>query len=241
MSVQVVRDGKLWMGGYDLSGDMNAIALGAGAELKDATVLNDLSRRRRGGLKTTALTLNGFWNGGTGGVDDALFSNIGQSDVPITVGLLTGAEGERADFFKALLGEYKPGAQVGEMFAFEVTGDDSGGDGIVGGRILVNGTKTLDGNGTGYQLGAVSATQRLFAALHVTAFSGFSSAVIKVQSDDNSGFTTAADRITFTTVAGVTSEYASPVAGPITDDYWRVTWDVTGTGSISFVCPVGIQ
>lgn len=240
MAAQIIRDGKLWLDKYNLSGDMNAIALGAMSELKDGTVLGDLSRRRRAGLDALALTLAGFWNGGAGNVDEVLFGNIAVADVPLTVGQPTGAEGDTAFFFKALLGEYKPGAAVGDMFGFQVTGDDSGGDGLIRGTLMNVAARTTTGTGTIVQLGAVSALQKLYAALHVVAYSGLTNAIIKVQSAATGGFGSPTDRITFTTVTGLTSEYKS-LAGAITDAFWRVTWTLTGVGSITFIAPVGIQ
>lgn len=241
MAAQIIRDGKLWLDKYNLSGDMNAIALATLNELKDATVLGDLARRRRAGLDGLAVTLAGFWNGGTGNVDDVLFGDIAVPDVPLTVGQPTGAEGDSAFFFKAILGEYKPGAAVGEMLGFQVTGDDSGGDGLIRGTILHNAARTVTGTGTIFQLGALGALpQKLYAALHVIAYAGLTNAVIKLQSAALVGFGSPTDRIIFTTVAGLTSQYAS-LAGAITDQFWRVTWTLTGVGSLTFVAPVGIQ
>ena len=59
-----------------------------------------------------------------------------------------------------------------------------------------------------------------------------------MQSDDNSGFTSATNRITFTQATGVTSELLS-VAGAITDDYWRLSYTIVG-GSFTFAVALGI-
>lgn len=95
--------------------------------------------------------------------------------------------------------------------------------------------RTTTGNGTAVAQAGPSATQSLYAALHVTAYSGLTNVVFKVQSDDNSGFSSATDRITFTTVTGTTSEWKSVAGDFSSETHLRPTWTVTGTGSVSFV------
>jgi hypothetical protein len=100
--------------------------------------------------------------------------------------------------------------------------------------------RTADGNGTAVALAGPSSSQRLFAALHVYAYSGLTNVVFKVQSDNASGMSSATDRITFATVTGVGSEWASVAGDFSTETHLRVTWDVTGSGSVTFACAVGV-
>jgi hypothetical protein len=75
------------------------------------------------------------------------------------------------------------------------------------------------------------------------AFGGTSPTLdVIVQSDDASGFPSATNRITFTQATGFTAEYATPVAGAITDDWWRVNFTIGGTASpnFTFICVIGI-
>lgn len=241
MAVQIIKDAKLWLGGYDLSGDMNALALTYGAELQDDTVLGDDTRSRMGGLRTLTFQHEGFWNGGAEAVDEVLFGRIGVKDEVMTVGPETGADGEIAFATRIVGGEYSPGGAVGEMLAFSVSGE--GRDAFVRGTVMHNAQRTAGGNGVARQLGAASAGQRLYAALHVIAAAGTSPTLdVTVESDDAQGFTTPTTRVTFAQATGVGAQWASPVAGPIADDWWRVSWTIGGTGpSFSFVVLVGIQ
>lgn len=245
MSTQIIQNAKLWFDGYDLSGDMNSLSLSYGAELQDATVLGDASRRRRAGLKTVSFSHIGFWNGGAGGVDDALFSEIGVNDVPMTIAPLTGVEGELAYLFNAEAASYAPGGQVGQMFKFTVTGETSDGRGLVRGTIGRRATDTVTANGTIMNLGAVGSTQKLYAALHVfdTVAGSSPTLDVKIQSAALVGFGSPTDRITFTQKTAKGSQYATPVAGAITDAYWRVAVTIGGTGGPSFPLAVviGIQ
>ena len=55
-----------------------------------------------------------------------------------------------------------------------------------------------------------------------------------VESDDNSGFTSATTRLTATQVTTSTTSESLEVAGAITDDYFRVNFTIAGSGSPSF-------
>jgi hypothetical protein len=74
-------------------------------------------------------------------------------------------------------------------------------------------------------------THGMMAALHVTAFSGFSGVVIKVQhSTDNSVW---ADLATFTTVTAIGAQRVAVANGTTVNRYLRASIDVTGSGSIT--------
>jgi hypothetical protein len=89
--------------------------------------------------------------------------------------------------------------------------------------------ETVDGNSTGVDNLASSAGGAV-ASLHVTAYSGFTNVVFKVQhSVDNSVWT---DLITFTTITAVGAELKR-FTGTV-NRYLRGFWDVTGSGSVTF-------
>lgn len=238
----VIKDGKVYLAGYDLSGDVNAAAIDYSADAIDVTCLGDDTHVRLGGIKTVTAQVEGYYNGGAD-KDKILVDRIGTADVPLTICPENANEGSRAYFFRAMLASYGLSGSIGDALAFTVSAEPTNGE-LVQGTILLNSTETATGSGTGQQLGAVSAAQQLFAALHViTVADAGATLTVKVQSDDNSGFTSATDRITFTGVSAIGSEYATPVSGAITDDYWRVVWTISGgtSPSFTFIVPVGIQ
>lgn len=240
MATLVLTNGKLYAGAYDFSGDLNSIALDYAAEMLDRTVFGDTTRRSKGGLKTVELSAGGLWDTeNTNDPDPIIFTNIGVADTPVTAAA-EGAEGDIGYSFKAALAQYAPAAAVGELLAFEVTASATGL--LVRGTVMHTNTRTSSANGTGRQLGAVSATQKVYAALHVVEASGTSPTLTaNIQSDDNSGFTSAENRITFTQATGITSEWKE-LAGAITDDWWRITWLIGGTNpSFRFIVLVAIQ
>jgi hypothetical protein len=92
--------------------------------------------------------------------------------------------------------------------------------------------ETADGNGTSIDRGAGS-TNGAVAALHVTAYSGLTSAAIKIQhSTDNSSWS---DLTSFTTATAVGWEHKVVAAGTTVSRYVRTVTDVTGTGSVTFL------
>lgn len=76
-------------------------------------------------------------------------------------------------------------------------------------------------------------THGAVVAMHVTAYSGFTGVVVKVQhSVDN---VTYADLATFTNVTGKTQELVRVANGTTVNRYLRTSVDVTGSGSVTLL------
>lgn len=235
-----------YMGQIDLTSNLIAVAGEYGAELQDNTVFGNTSRSKAGGFKTVKLNFEGYWEAIN--PDLRLFRAVSQTDtnIPVTVASNGSTEGDVAHSFLANFASYSPGGSLGEMMKFSAEAEASGGDtGLIKGYIMQNGTETTSTNTTGVQLGAVGAGQKLYMALHVLpTVSGTSPTLdVTVESDDNSGFTSATTRGTFTQATAETSEWLTPVSGAITDDWWRIAWTIGGTDTptFPFVVFVGIQ
>ena len=241
MAIAVLKNQKLWFGGYDFTGVMNALALESGVELQDGTVFGDAGRRRLAGLKSVIANHEGYFDAVP--VDKPLAAAIGLVDQPMSFGPVDGIEGSLAYTFAAIVGEYSPGGAVGSMFAFSVSAEGSDGSELIRGTLMHNAARTATAQGTARQLGAVAAGQKLYAALHVIAVAGTTPTLdVKVQSDDAEGFASAVDRITFAQKTAIGGAWASPVPGAITDDWWRIVWTIGGgSPSFTFVVVVGIQ
>lgn len=244
MPPQVLTDARIWVDAWHLSGDMNKLALNYSAELQEATTfLNSGGKARKGGLKTTALALEGYWSGGTDLVDEVLFGKVGLVGIPITIAPSTGLAGDDAFSFLAGVASYSPGASVGEMLKFSLDAESSD-DALISGLLLRNSVEAGAANGAAFNAGLVGSGQKLWAALHVLAIAGGGTWTFKVQSDDAGGFGSPIDRITFGAVTVKGSQWATPVPGPIaSDNQWRATWSVAGGSgnSITFVVFMGIQ
>jgi hypothetical protein len=237
-SPQVLSNAKLWINGFDFSGDHNALALKYGADIVDATVLSQTTRSRLPGLQFFSFQHEGLWSGGAGNIDDAIFNsafalqNTEMSIDPQTGG---GIEGDLAYTGQVNLSKYEPGAKIGDALAFSVSGDSDGAP-LVRGTLLANRTVVATGNGSVFQLGAVLTGQLAYAALHVLApVAGTTPTLnVKVQSAALVGFGSPVDRIIFAQASASGSQWGAPAVGPITDQFWRVTYTVGGTGGPSF-------
>lgn len=240
MAKEIALNRKLWLDGFDLSGDLNAIALEYGARIVDVTTFAETTEIGLPGLKTVAFNLQGLFEGGADLVDDVLFARIGAQKNVLSIGQ-NGTEGAIVFSLESILAQYTPGAAVGEAFAFSVSGGAVGR--LVRATLVKNGTETATGAGTAFQLGAVVAPARLYAALHVIAASGTTPTLdVTVESDDAAPFATPITRITFAQKTAIGAEWATPIVGPITDDFWRAAWTIGGASpSFTFVVVVGIQ
>jgi hypothetical protein len=180
------------------------------------------------GLLNGAVTLRGYLDTDAGVYSEAIAAS-GVDDGVLTTILPAGLTlGYSALIAVQDLSSFEIPAQVTDPVQMTVTGQPN--DGVDMGVCLhVLSAETADGDGASVD-NAASSAGGVVASLHVTAFSGFSGAVIKVQhSTDDAVW---ADLVTFTTVAATTSERIK-VTGTV-NQYLRATWDVTGTGSVTF-------
>lgn len=222
---------KAYVAQFDLSGDVNAIALQYAADTPDVTNFGSGGTRERiGGLKTVDMQLEGFWDGATDRVDQAMFPKVGLADQLITVAPDTAAEGARAFAFLSAISKYAPGALVGEAFKFSLSGEASSSP-LVGGAILHNATRTANGNGTAIGLGAQPAGRRIFLGVHLLALTGGGALDVALDSDDNAGMSSPTLSIVGTgpqsTVGGFLA--VQPTLQPGSETWWRVRWVLTGT------------
>ena len=193
------------------------------------------------GLKTATLEAELMADFVALGLDETLQGYFATADVPQSLSIGS-ADGSVTYFGRTLATSYTPvqGAP-GELAMAALSSKTSTGPLVRGLRIFPPSTSvTATANGTGRQLGALSASQTLYAAMHVLDRTGTLSMTLKIQSDDNAGFTTPTDRITsFTAATGRTYQWGS-VAGAVTDTYWRAVLTCTGSGTMSVGVSAGI-
>ncbi|MFA5866918.1 MAG: hypothetical protein WC891_03015 [Actinomycetota bacterium] len=241
-SPYVLKNCKLYVGGFNLSGDMSKMAVSSGRDAKDKTVFTLSTKISEPGLFENGFSHEGFWQAGDNPdlIDHILWDKMGLADQVMTVCPTDGAQGDPAFVMKTLQAQYAPGASVGEMFNFKVAGK---GDDLVRATVMETGAKTVTGNGTARNLGAVSASQKLYCAMHVTAVSGTTPTLnVVIESDDAEAFTTPITRATFTQVTAISAEMLAAVVGPITDTWFRAKCTIAGTTpSFTVLITVGIQ
>lgn len=241
MAKFVFNDGKAFAGGYDLSSHVTSVNLEITAEDLDATTINSGGfRTRLGGLKDSSLQMDGFYEAGANKPDALLGASIGNELLVTTVP--DAGVGNTAYFMKSRLFSHQIFGSIGEIAPFSISKSQSS-DVVVQGKVQVDGDLTATGNSTGVQLGAVGATEKCYVGIHCYGVSGTSTPTVtfKLQSDDNSSFTSPTDRITFTGITAIGSDFQS-VAGAITDQYWRLNYTISGTNpSFSIHATIGIE
>lgn len=244
MASIVYQNCRMFMGGYELSGIANMIGVDYEAEMLDATPFGQGTRINKPGLKVVSMRGSGFWDSELTGTnyDSVLHGRIGAAKEVVSMAPEGAAVGDTVFFVEGVNGAYNPiSGAVGELIGFEID-LRSQTRALVRGKLGYTGTATASGNGSSVQLGALTATQRLFAALHVVDPAGTTPTLtVKIQSDNATGFPSATDQITFTQVTTTAGAQWGSVAGPITDDWWRVNLTIAGTSpSYKVFCSFGI-
>ena len=243
MAVQFWKDMSILVGDQELAGTGKSVNLATNVAELDATPLNSTGWRTLvGGLKSGSVDIELMSDFAADGPDAAAWSNLGDASIPHSV-VTNSADGSVAYTFNGIaLTHSTLEGSVGDLSMSRISGASASSP-VIRGQLIHPGSavRTASGSGTGQQHGDVIAGKSLHAALHVIGASGTTPTLdVKVQSDDNSGFSSPTDRITFTQATGTTAQFAS-VAGAITDDYWRVAFTIGGTTpSFSFAVVIGI-
>ncbi|MEU3563516.1 hypothetical protein [Kitasatospora sp. NPDC006786] len=243
MAAQVLTEVRLFTGGADLTGVSNKVELSAEVEEKDRTTYGGGGWKRvQGGLGTSKVTAEGFWEAGADDlVDDATWAQFG-AIVPWTVAPHLATVGSLAYLTQALRTDYTLGGTVGDLAPWTAGGSGTGA--MARGQIAhPPGTaRSSSGAGTALQLGPVPDGRRLYATLHVLSAAGTTPALtVRIESDDSAAFTDPTTRAVFTAATGLGGQ-ALAVPAPVTDTWWRIAWTVAGTGpSFTFVAALGIQ
>jgi hypothetical protein len=227
-----------WTGltvGYEpqLTGDVHTFAPG------NATLLQHV-----GGWANGAGTLRGIsdHSGATYDPNATIYGDLLQT-VPLGFVFNTGygadpAEGDNAFLCDAVNAGIRWTAQNGELAEWELPLMHM----PVLGKCFEYGTKTVSGNSVGIQFpNAIADGQTAYALLQVPVATSGTIDVI-IESDDNSGFTSAVTRMTFAQVTtSPTYEFLTYTPdGGQTDDYWRVAWTSATTPSHKIMVTFGI-
>lgn len=246
MAAFIGLSNQIYLAHLDLSGLANEVQFGElSRAMQPSTTFKDGGYACvKPGLVSGAATVKGFQDWAADVLDDDI-SAPGQlgTQYPFTVipnptGTVTAAD--QCWLSRGVLANVNPMAGAkGEMAGFELgLAYDTA---IVQAKVAhPSAARTANGQGTAVALTGPTAAQKLYAALHVTAYSGFTQVALVVESDDAVGFPSATTRITFATVTGVTSEFASVAGSFSSETHLRANWVVSGTGSITFTIAVGV-
>lgn len=236
----VLNNAGLYVGGYELSSYFSQVQLSGEADTVDVTGFGATSREYAVGFKGVRFSGAGFWNPANS--DKPLFDAWGSTDTVFTFPA-TNSTGGVCYFVRGCEANYGWGMPLGQAATIQFSGAATTGP-LVRGNILHRATGVAaTSSSTAQQLGAVSASQRIFAAAHVFSIAGTDTPTItlKVQSDNASNFPSATDRLTFTGMTAIGAQWQEAGPSAITDDYWRVNYTISGTNPVfGFVVSFGI-
>lgn len=235
----VMKDCKIFLGGYDISGDSNAASVEVGVDVHDTTPFGYGGFRRKSpGLENIDMKVDGFFEAGPGTAQDKLLEEFDQADEVLSVFPEGGTPPTLGIGFRGMIGKYTSGGKVGDIYKFS---SEFQGFGLsVMQTLMENAERTATGNGTVRNLGQVSATQTLYGFIHIFNVEGTLPTLdVKLQSDNLEAFTTPTDRLSFTQAIEAGAEVKT-FTGLIADDWWRVVWTIGGTDTPSFEFAVGI-
>lgn len=234
---------------FDVGADVNQATLSTTVRELDSTCFGAADATDKNwetsvaGTRMTSFQYQGYMDYASAQIESEAIDNIGVS-APVTVlpaMSSTPALGDRAYFFQARRFSATAFGDHGELAGAQIGATGATGPLVRGELLVPKAAITSTSASAASQLGAVAATQKVYAALHVFTVSGTSPTLdVTVDSDDNSGMTTPTTRLTFTQATAATSEWQQ-LAGAITDDYWRVSYTLGGTSpSFTFAVSVGV-
>lgn len=244
MATLVLTDAKVWLGEYNISSDLNQLGVTVAADALEDTAFGATFHTSKAGLRKASVNFDGYqqWGSTTTTIDGRVTAKFASAtDTPMTFAAEGGDAGEMAMFGKFLVPVFNQQGSVGELMKIHVEASSSGTNSqLVKGTIFEDSktSRTTASNTSTVTLGAVTSSQKVYANIHVTAFSGTNVTFTLKSAVTNWG--TPSTRATSATYTGVGSEYITPVAGAITDTFWRFEWTGTFT-SFSAVLVAGIQ
>lgn len=225
----------LYVGGYDLSGDIGSLSrIGGGPAPLDVTAINKSAFERIGGRRDGSMEFAAYFNPGT----DAAHSRL--SSLPTTDTMCTYRRGSTlgnpAASLVARQVTYDGTRAADGSFTFAVS-MQANGYGLEWGRLLTAGTRTDAAATNGASIDDAAGTALgLQAYLHVTEFTG-TDVTIKVQHSTNDAAWADLTGAGFTQVtSGPTWERIDTSATETVNRYLRVVTTTSGGfTSLSFV------
>lgn len=249
MTIGPLFNVELFAGGARLTSRANVVNLNTDVEELDVTTFKPVGHVNSGwkevigGLRMSGIEASGFWEAGDDSmVDDNMWAGLGSIHA-ITVAPLGATVGDLAWVMQGLRAQYRLFGQIGQAAPWTMTA--AGRSPLARGVILLGPSTTLTTTtqGTAVEYIAASASQQLFANLHVLDASGESPAMtVIIESDNTEDFDgSETTRITFDEVSDISSQYKS-LGGAITDTWYRVSVTTAGTSpSFTAVVSIGVQ
>jgi hypothetical protein len=234
-----IQPAKLAVGSLYVS-SANEIELGTDVDAIDITTFGTAPfKAYTQGLMTVVMTANGYHDYSTLLPDSSSERTRGLvgSIQPVSLAPIGATDGAIAHLTVGLIqNTARIAAKIGDAPSLQLALQPRGIpllEGFVTDPGLVDRTATF--TGVNAQLGALSASQKIYANIHVldtTGSGGTPSITARIESDNAGGFGTPATVVTgsaLTPTVGTGASQHLSAAGPITDDFFRLQFTISGT------------
>jgi len=173
MAETVLKNCRIYVKGYDLSGKTNQLTMNHTIDMKDRTCFGTNSRQRKSGLHDLDVSVSGFWsstNSSGGPVDKTVFDHVGATG-PITI-VPSGTDIKNVAYFSDnVVASYSPSGSIGDLFGFTFAANGNGA--LARGKVLRSGLLTTDpAASTSMALGTNSTQKRAMVSVHVLGYTG---------------------------------------------------------------------
>lgn len=239
MAAHVLTNSQVVVGSSDLTPFTGQISQAGKVNMVDTTTFGS------GGYHTEAPGIKTFVTN-LSGVSDMTPTGVNGLIVPTAIGTQYATycapqggatAGDPVIFSRGVLADDTPwGGNIGAAakFSMSTTSDTAMVAGLVLAPLVSRGALT----GAPVTMTGPTTLQKVYAALYVTTAVGTNLAVT-IQSAPASNFAAPTTQFTFATTSAVGWQWATPVAGAITDGFWRCLATV-GTSTFIWACHVGI-
>lgn len=251
MSVQILYQADVLLDGIAGSTEFSRIKFTLNQPIKDRRAFGDVAVANLPGIYAATADGDFYYQTGNSGnltANKLEGVTVGPSAGTFSPMILSLAHnlnvGEVVNIWKGVNAKVEHGAQHGEIKKGNVSTEGAYRT-VLATRLIraANAVTGSSGYGTAVQLGAASATQALFAALHVLGTTGGAAGtVFSVVSAASSGLSAVTSRLVFTAgTSAVAGEWQETAAGAITDTWYAAAWTgYTGTGATVSIS-AGIQ
>ena len=122
MAILHLRDARILLDGFDLSGNFTDLNVEHSAEMLDRTTMGASTRIRRGGLLVSDVSGSGYYEDDLNGAADAIFNLNGTSDTLVTVfanGINEGTSTDMGFAMKGVVERLDFSESAGGLLGFE--------------------------------------------------------------------------------------------------------------------------
>ena len=233
------KDAVIYLDEVDFSAVMNSVEINVDAPPGDVTAFADTDATFVEGKPGWTADVSGLWSGASPNYDNEIFGDLTSASRALGIypgGASAGNRGYEGTSLVSRDGIVGPTAAV---IGLDVTW--RGETPLVRSQLLYKATAVAaTADGTAYQHGAVSATQKVYGVLRLLASpggAGSNTCNVIIESDSAEGFgASPATQLTFTELDQSSAALfeTKEANGAITDTWWRVGVTIAGGGSRTF-------